>query len=356
MGGRPIRINLSSFSLIKGVAIILVVLGHMLWLYDIEQVKVLYPLYFILGMTSSPLMPLFFIISGYSLKEKAPQKMVKMTFKTLIVPYLWVAAIFYPTFAIATYIGYGSLKWGFELSNRYLIAFLLGIPKEGHIIWGIEVRHNTAVWFFLALFISLNLLNLIVRTRKPLHRILLVTACTLIGYFLILRDINYFCLPQGLMAVGCCYVGYLLRQFHLLEHGFTSIVPYFVLIPILLIQGCFGHLNLATGEFRFGILDYFAAICSSLLLLDVFLKAEQCKGKVLDFIREIGIYSYWILCIHSVEETCMQWWLFIDIMPNQLLACFCELLIKILIFTAGCFVLKLISKAKYRRRMLQHAK
>lgn len=223
-------------------------------------------------------------------------------------------------------------------------------------IAGIEVRHNTAVWFFLALFIALNLLNLIIKCKKPAQRISLVIVCILAGYFLVLRGIDYYCIPQGLMAVGCCYVGYLLKKFNLLERGFTSGRPYLVLVPLFLIQGCFGKLNLATGEFQWGLLDYFAAIGSALLLLDVSLKADRFEGKVMNFIREIGAYSYWILCIHSVEETCMQWWLFAEIMPNQLLACFCELLLKILILTAGCAILKKISQKKYRRRMLQYAK
>lgn len=355
MENKPIRINLSSFDLIKGASIVLVILAHMCaFHYDPEQVKILTPLYFIVFMSHSVLMPLFFVISGFGLKERTPKKMLKMTFRSMIVPYLWVAVIFVPTFAVATYLGYGSLSWGIELSNRYLLAFLLGIPKEGHIIGGVEVRHITAVWFFLALFISFNLLNLIIKIKKATHRVILVILCILTGYFLALHDINFFCIPQGLLAVGCCYVGYLLKKYELLDKLATNIWPYLILIPIFLIEGFWGNMDLAAGHFKLGLLDYILSTCASVLILLVGLKLDRFDSKVLDGIRFIGIYSYWIMCIHAVEETCMQWWLFVEIMPNQLMAFFVELLLKIIIITSGCVILKKISKAKHRRRITQY--
>lgn len=353
MEGKQIRIQISSFHLVKGISMISVILGHMAYFYDMEQMM---PFFWSLKFFSSPLMPLFFIISGFGFKEKNIKKMLKTTFNSLIVPYIWVMVAFVVVYPIANYIGYGSWEWAAEVTFRYLLAFLLGVPKSGHVIGGYEVLHCSAVWFFLATFVALNILNLIIKVRKPVYQIVLVAICILIGYFLILRDFNYYCIPQGLMAVACCYIGYLIKKYKLFERGITSIYLYIVLIPIFLVHGIWGYMNLCLGQFRYGLWDYFAAICSALLFIAAALNLEQFEGKILDGIRKIGVYSYWILCIHSVEDGCMQWELFINAMPNQYVAFFGEIILKVIIITSGCVLLRRISKRKYRRRMLRNGK
>ena len=81
-------------------------------------------------------------------------------------PYIIVAVAFVVVYPIANYIGYGSWAWAFEVTFRYLLAFLLGVPKAGHVIGGYEVLHCSAVWFFLASFIALNILNIIIKVKK----------------------------------------------------------------------------------------------------------------------------------------------------------------------------------------------
>lgn len=353
MEGKQIRIHISSFHLVKGISMIIVILGHMAYFYDMERIT---PIFWGLKFFGSPLMPIFFIISGFGFKEKSIKKTLKTTFNSLIVPYIWVMVAFVVVYPIANYIGYGSWEWAAEVTFRYLLAFLLGVPKAGHVIGGYEVLHCSAVWFFLASFVALNLLNLIIKVRKPVYQIVLVAICILIGYFLVLRDINYYCIPQGLMAVGSCYIGYLIKKYKLIERWTTSIYLYIVLIPIFLAHGIWGHMNLCLGEFRYGLWDYFAAICSALLLIAAALNLEQFEGKILDGIRKIGVYSYWILCIHSVEDGCMQWELFINAMPNQYVAFAGEIVLKAIIISSGCVVLRKISKNKYRRRMLRNGK
>ena len=71
MEGKQIRINISSFHLIKGMSMIIVILGHMAYFYDMEWVKsTLWGIKFF----GAPLMPMFFIISGFGFKEKSIRK------------------------------------------------------------------------------------------------------------------------------------------------------------------------------------------------------------------------------------------------------------------------------------------
>lgn len=353
---KKIKITLSSFDLIKGVSILFVILGHMMYFFDPEHLARIAPVLYFFKPLFISLMPVFFIISGYGAKSKQVTAALKETFRGLVVPYLWVMTAFLIAYPVGNYIGYGSWPWAFEVTFRYFLAFALGIPKSGHVIFGYEVMHCSAVWFFLAAFVGHNLLNLILKAKKPILQLCLVAVFVLAGYALILRDINYYCIPQGLMALGYLYTGYILKKYDLLTRGlpekWASLLLVLACVPTLL----WGNMNLCLGEFTLGLWDYLGAGCISILVIYAGLRIGACEWRGLDWLKQIGIYTYWILCIHVVEDGCMQWELIIDAMPNQHTAFFCVVLLKTAIMASGCFVLKRIMQYRYRRRRARNGR
>lgn len=350
MESKPIRIGLGSFDLVKGVAMILTVLGHLTYFFDTDKLPWLLPL-FVLLKPMGMLMPMFFIISGYGFREKTVKQMWKLTFKSFIVPYLWVAAAFTAIYPVTCILAYGTgLRYTAKLTLRYLAAFLLGIPKSGKVILGFELLHCSAVWFFLASFLSLNLLNLIVKVGKTWLQWLLTLACVLAGYVLIRRDINFYCIPQGLMAVGCSYLGLLIKGHKLLETWGRKWWLYAILIPIVLLHSIFGHMNLCLGQFQLGIADFVGSVCTAVLFLFAGVYLDRMDWRWLDWIRQIGVYTYWILCIHVVEDGCMQWGAWIQWIRQDYLAFGLIVAVKAVLIWGACFALKRLAQYRYKRR------
>lgn len=345
-----IKIKLNSFDFIKGLCMIAVVLGHMSFRYRVEElagpIRYLYQLL----VFANGAMPVFFLISGYGFKEKPVKELLKQTVRQLIKPYLLVMAIFVVLYPITFYFWYGEWSYGFYEAGLYLAAFLLGIPKPGKVLFGYTIYHCSAVWFFLASFVAANIMNLLMKIKNTTLRVLSVIICVVVGYELVIRDINFYCIAQGLMAVGFYYIGTLLKKYQLLERGVKSIWSYVVLIPVAAVFILKGEFNMCLGTFHNGLLDYIGVCGTAVLLLFLGVLVGQLEWKILDWISEIGMYTYWIICIHVVENDCMQWFAYSLAIPNQNLAYVSELIIKIVLITAGCFVLKKYTQYQYRRR------
>lgn len=350
-----LRITLGSFNFIKGFAILMVIMGHMGYFYDLSQMKLLQSIYAGMTFLSGGLMPAFMIISGFGFKQKRVGVMLKSTFHSLIIPYLWVAGIFLVTYFIANFIGYGSLAWSAEVTLRWAMAFALGIPKSGHWLWGYEVLHCSAVWFFMALFLAMNLLNGILRVKRPMLRLGLVLLCVLLGYWMLAHDINYYCIPQGLLSVGFCYIGYLLKQHNLLTRRLSWAQFFAFAVGTILARALFGNLNMALGVAESGLWSYAANAAMAILIVYVGLLVGT-EHSSLNWIRNVGLHSYWILCIHTIEDGCMQWELFIHAMPNQYIAWFGELAIKAVIIYSFCALLGKIQRMKFKRKRMRYGK
>ena len=278
-----IRFGLGSFDLVKGFAVICIILGHMSYFYDLEKMKYLMPLFLFLKPMGL-LFPMFFIVSGFGFKAKSAKSVLWFTFQRLISPYLWVMFIFCILYPVTFYISYRSWQAALEYARSYLIAFLLGIPKSGKVILGYPVMHCSAIWFFLAAFVATNIFNLILKLKKKSSQGLTVLVCVILGYFLVIRDFNYFCIAQGLVSVGYFYSGYLLKKCRVLEYVMDNKWVYIVLVPVTILHVIWGEFNLCLGEFGYGILECIGAGCGAFLLILAGVYLERFEWKVLEWI------------------------------------------------------------------------
>lgn len=244
--------------------------------------------------------------------------------------------------------------------DRYVsvtLAFLLGIPIPGKVLFGYKLYHCAIVWFLLALFWAYNILNLILRVKRTRHQVALVLGCAALGYALFLLDFVYFCIPHGLIATGYFYVGYLLKKNKLLEKGLPKKWMYWAWILIAVVYATWGEYDLCYGKFRCFPLDYAGAIFLALLLLVIGIRIGKCEWKIFDVVHSVGIYSYWVLCIHSIEQKCLPWKDFIratEQYPNQ--GFILTLLIKALLISGCCMLLRRLNRWKYRKQKRAYAK
>ena len=353
---KSLRVSINSFDAIKGLGMLCIVMYHMAFHYPFEELAL--PLQYFLRLLAlaSGAMPLFFMVSGYGFRPKPVKKFLLNSFQGLLKPYFIVVAVFSVLYPVLFRLWWGEWAYGFYETKRFLIAFLLGIPKPGKELFGLSLHHCSAMWFFLTSFIASNLLNLIVKIKPEKLQLPAVLLLSLAGYVMLLRDFNFYCMGQGFAAVGYFYLGMLMKKYDLIRRGIGSAVTYTVLVPASLLFVVFGGMDLCQGYFRNGFIDLAGAAFVSALLMYFGVWLNQRENKIVSALSVIGSYTYWIICIHVVENDCMQWFAYSAAVSRTNLAFLGELAGKALIITAACVLLNKLAQLKYRRRFLTHEK
>lgn len=351
MERKPTILSLGSFNFIKGVAICVVVLGHIALDFDVSRLTWFYPLFALLQFLKTPFMPLFFIISGYGFVPTSRRRTLKKMVRIFLLPYMLVTWAFSLIQTATVYLQTRSVEMMLDKYVSVTLAFLLGIPIPGKKMFGYTLSHCAIVWFLLALFWAYNILNLILRAKRIRTQVLLILVCAALGYGLFQVDFTYFCIPHGLIATGCFYAGYLLKKTKLLEKGLPEKWMYWVWVLISVLYATWGEYDLCYGKFRCFPVDYVGVIFLAMLLLVIGIRIGNCEWKILDAVSTVGIHSYWVLCIHSVEQKCLPWKKLIlatENWPNQVFIL--TLILKALIIAFFCKQLKKMNRRRYRKQ------
>lgn len=178
------RIRLHEFDLMKGFAMLSVVLGHI-------YMPCFFQLYHI---------PLFFFVSGFFFKEKPVKDYIKGNCKQLIKPYIVVGVIISLVYL---------LFYGFPYFKLYAIDLLLGtsIKNDLRIYLG-------PIWFLLTLFWVRIIYNKLTRHLSPyiiITIILILTGITvLIGHHFNWLQVPYMII-QAIPAMFFFSLGHIYR-------------------------------------------------------------------------------------------------------------------------------------------------
>jgi len=357
---KKVRIGLGSFDFVKGIGILTVILCHMMLNYPMSEVLLLAPVYYFANFVSSGLMPMFFIISGYGFKEKRAAKMLKKTFNESFVA-LFVSMIAFSVLVPLTFFSVfdNTLVTWFEYSTRKVLSWLLALPTPIYIS-GKELSAISALWFLIALFWAQNILNQIVRIKNVYLQVLCVGFSVLTGLYLYSVKFVIYCIPQGFIAVFFCYIGYVLKRYSLLEKYMYKVWPYLVMVPISLVHflliGRNGGLPFDLASGKFGAFDFIAATFSGLLFVFLGVLAGRYTGKGFEWIKNIGVHTYWIVCIHSIEILGIPWWEIAQERTNSYLFFGIEIFVKVVLISSGCLMLKKILYYRYLKKAGKNGK
>lgn len=347
LNNKETKIRIGTFDLVKGLALFVIVCGHKIYNYDLNVWTVYNPISWFLLVFVYGINPLFFIIAGFGFKSKDIKDFMKKSSLEMLKPYIYVMVAYATCFPLIHYIVFKWWPSAVYETKRFLIAFMLGIPKGGKKIWGYEVYECSVVWFFLAMLIALNILNLIVEIKKDRMQKLIVFMCFFLGYVLDKNELNFFCIPQGLLGVGYCYLGYIIKNKKLYDHKNINWICLGLAI-VSAIQGLYGYFSMSYGVFKYGFIECIAAACSGTLALFLGIRFKDMEWKCLEPIKKIGMYTYWIMCIHAVEMASIPWYYWSEIMnKHQLLGYVIELIITTFIIVGGCYIIKRITVYKY---------
>ncbi|MEE0931221.1 MAG: acyltransferase family protein [Acutalibacteraceae bacterium] len=298
MEGAKIREKqrLDYIDMLKGIGIILVVMGHHLleldglgiWIYSFH-------------------MPLFFIITGYLSEHKKEKcedikRVVINKAKSLMYPYFTfslINIIWYVVFYIITPIGG-------QPGETLKVVLLKTLTTFGY----------HAMWFLPAFFVGTVLFTVINKTKFShiIHIIVLIAGCAVciwIRHTEMERNVVWYVLnyiSRTAVATSFIYIGSLICRFlnklnNLTEWICIAVCAVIVVITLIINLTYMNEYNLAISEIGNPLLFYISSISNSILLLLICKKINLKKG-LLNF---YGKNSLVIMALHMGFPVEIAW-------------------------------------------------
>ena len=286
-----------AIDLVKGVAIIAVVIGHLdncADVIDYMPYKVVHKIIYSFHM------PLFFIVAGFFFRPKS----FYQDFKRLFYPYLFIA------FACTLFIWLSSLDmtsdYQLERVRQFLRRASWGSGGYSEAPYFGKAPDYLPVWFLCALLWCKQAFSLITSLVEKFFKgdlfILGVISFLLSVLFTYIdRRIIYIPLSfnQGLSAIIFFYFGYLAQQIN--KRGTFTIKKWHLLLVslVVLVNLPWGTILLAGCKYQCYLLNVFGATGTTFIIYYL-CKRYLVKIPVLvDFFGWTGMHSMLILCVHS---------------------------------------------------------
>ncbi len=302
-----------TIDLAKGLAIILVMIGHTLTNQHI--CNAIYSFH----------MPFFFVLSGYFMKKKSiDNTYILKLYKTLLLPYLVTALI---TICI-------SFLWYQNFYNDFIATILVGCK-----IFNIDIPFIGAIWFLVALFISKIIVQVVINGIIKWEFLLLFATIS----FVISKTIGIV-MPWCISIIGFCsifvFIGYILKRYEIINILYNE--ERSLLIAVMcLIFAPFVPLAVRINFYPLGLFNIITASLISIAVLLIVKRLLWMKQMhwFMNILSWVGMNSLLVLCIHSIE--CH--FHILDITYNEYYNCFIRILI-IIILTFSLSKIAVIKK------------
>jgi fucose 4-O-acetylase-like acetyltransferase len=279
----------------KGIAIILVVVGHTLIGLKLND--------YIFAFH----MPVFFICSGILFRQKDIKAVAVNNAKKLLIPFYVSSVIAIITRAISAYLQNWTPEMIKTLTVNTAIGALFGYGSDGG-KWFFTVWMIGAIWFLWAFFWSNLIIQLVFKYTKDWEE--WKRACLVITISLISCIIGqYIWIPTNIdiggFAIIFIYVGYLFRKVRIWEAKKIPWYMYILFVLIWLEDSKLGGINMVI-RFLPSYLSVPGAIAATLILMKL-----SCFIEKIRYISTIlcwcGKNTLKILCVHYIELVLIPW-------------------------------------------------
>ena len=277
------RKRLEYIDIARGIAIILMVLGHVCqagW-----KRTIIFSFH----------MPLFIIISGMFFKkdEKFKDSFKKML-KNLIIPYIITITIA----NVIKYMVYGKI---IDIP-RLLQEIILGY-SNGKTFFK-EVNGTSVLWFIpflVACKVTFCIINKLTKDDDILKWIVCLLV-TMIGIYF--SKIKLF-LPWSFdVALACLifyYIGYILKKYNIIENVLSNHKIFVCIILTYVIGIKFGNIELAIRSYPYGFICYITAISGTIIVFKISKMIEEISKYLSKLLCWFGKNSMYVLCFHYLE-------------------------------------------------------
>lgn len=265
----------------KAIAILLVIIGHSYWIKDLPRLQ---------SLIYSFHMPLFFLISGFFVKDMKISQSISKYAKAYLWPYL-VVALFILLIGIFKSLWQGDPWYSLIPLNTVKILWGSAFEVRG-VLFG-NIPHIGPSWFLLALFFACVMFVCISKLKTTLEQ---AAAVTLLACFSIC-SVEVIQLPlslQGAMvALLYIYIGAITKRNDLIEKIFG--LPGYIKLAALALWLLYSlnneGLSVGTANIGHSIVGFTVSLIGSFFVLWL------CKVSKLTT-RWIGRNTLAILCAH----------------------------------------------------------
>lgn len=291
--------RLEYIDIARGIAIILIVLGHTIT-YS-QNCRIIYKIIYSFHVA------LFFIISGYTYKIKKEESFLtffKRKFTRIMVPYyIWAFLFIIPFYIFGSSTG-DAIGANYSMLELKKIVFNV-FYANGNLF---ALKQNSALWFLPSLF-SMEIIYYYIIKKCDNNKNL--TAIFLILEFLI-AIITYkfmkFIFPLGIntcLHYGIFYhIGYLMKKNNFMDSITFNNVLFLIIITITgLFAALLNYRVVSAIDYAYGNL-YFAIFSGIFLSISVLIISKKIKrSKLLEY---IGKNTMGILVFHKLMVVVMQ--------------------------------------------------
>lgn len=251
MDSKNIKINYKEFDYLKGIAIILVILGHSFSFrgFDLLDKEKYFSCYYIFNTIYSFHMPLFFIIAGFfSNKKYEIESFYTSKIKRLLVPYIFINIV--------------------DCIPRHLFSNF--VNNNSNSLTRIIFYSGVATWFIYTLFMMFLIypfLEKYVFKKDKYYLFLIFLIIANILNFNVL-NVNIFTLNKILFYLIYFYSGYILKNYYieLKENKIFNNVYLIIILVIFFILFGFKYSENKLSEIFYPFIGFFLTLKLSIFL------------------------------------------------------------------------------------------
>ena len=296
------------FDLAKGLLMIQIILSHCFDHYDITLhwgLKYGLPVRLLLSpltMVHYGLVPMLFMICGYSFRRQSVKKSKKKTWSLFWPPYF--CAIILVTICV---LAKQALRGGNLMGRMFyqVLPFFLGLRMGTHLTHG-WISTIGPMWFVLTYALGCVYLNAVLREKQTWLQAMMLAVGTAAA--LMVTEVPLpLCIQQTMICTGFMFAGMQVRKTGLLQRrlpAYAVAVVYLLCIVSVTRRGC---AYFSINAYQRGGTEILIAYVTGLVMLMYYQRLNVFQGLLADGIRWIGRHMVWLCCIHTVCYLVVPW-------------------------------------------------
>lgn len=302
MENKKVTNSVGMFDLHKGMAMICIIFFHVYQQYnfiDFEgEINVILSLFdlIVTPLFSSILVQLF-VISGYGFRKRDIRKFAKQQIQFLLKPYIITAIASTVLLVVCHFSAYSSYKGAIKEGIKQMIGFIIGIPVTTE-IFGFQIYPCGPIWFMLAFVFGGILFNFLLNYVPDKLQFASCVLLYVIGQLLLPYEAYFpFCIPRCLIVTNGLFAGYWIKKKKIFNNPVS-------IKEICLLSVCILFLNI-----KFNPVSMYLIIIIGVIVTHIVLTIDRKLKKSPEIICFIGRYSFYIMCIHTVDMMGILWYL-----------------------------------------------